>query len=198
MMLYSEKLKPFTAAHPCEAVAVDGARYRYILDGKDAVMCTCLGISYTRLAPQTGEEKTRIVVRKAYSHAERSAWRLLRLLVCRRQKTCLKSTKIWADRTRNKKARSVPIILPVRTLLFYLLIVPAISNFLSFIEAVIRETVLKKAGFLFGSFLVRADIDKPLLEATVAFINLLGNRTAGICQMQKIVFYEDESTAFQM
>ena len=34
-MLYSEKLKPFTAAHPCEAVAVDGARYRYILDGKD-------------------------------------------------------------------------------------------------------------------------------------------------------------------
>ena len=35
MMLYSEKLKLFTAAHPCENVTVDGARYRYILDGKD-------------------------------------------------------------------------------------------------------------------------------------------------------------------
>ena len=35
MMLYSEKLKLFTAAHPCETVAVDGAQYRYILEGKD-------------------------------------------------------------------------------------------------------------------------------------------------------------------
>lgn len=35
MMLYSEKLKLFTAAHPCENVTVDGARYRYILEGKE-------------------------------------------------------------------------------------------------------------------------------------------------------------------
>ena len=35
MMLYSEKLKLFTAAHPCENMTVDGARYRYILDGKE-------------------------------------------------------------------------------------------------------------------------------------------------------------------
>lgn len=34
-MLYSEKLQPFTAAHPCEEVTVDGAQYRYILEGND-------------------------------------------------------------------------------------------------------------------------------------------------------------------
>ncbi len=34
-MLYSEKLKLFTAAHPCETVSVDGVRYRYILRGKE-------------------------------------------------------------------------------------------------------------------------------------------------------------------
>ena len=33
-MLYSEKVKLFTAAHPCEEVTVDGAHYRYILEGK--------------------------------------------------------------------------------------------------------------------------------------------------------------------
>ncbi len=36
MMRYSEKLKVFTAAHPCSDMTVDGARYRYILDGKDS------------------------------------------------------------------------------------------------------------------------------------------------------------------
>ena len=35
-MLYSEKLKLFTAAHPCETVSVDGVQYRYILEGKAA------------------------------------------------------------------------------------------------------------------------------------------------------------------
>ena len=34
MMLYSEKVTRFTAAHPCQTVTVDGAQYRYILDGK--------------------------------------------------------------------------------------------------------------------------------------------------------------------
>ena len=34
MMLYSEKLKTFTVAHPCENVTVNGARFRYILSGK--------------------------------------------------------------------------------------------------------------------------------------------------------------------
>ena len=34
-MLYSEKLKIFTVAHPCRRITVDGAQYRYILDGKD-------------------------------------------------------------------------------------------------------------------------------------------------------------------
>ena len=33
--LFSEKLKSFTAAHPCEDLTVDGARFRYILSGKD-------------------------------------------------------------------------------------------------------------------------------------------------------------------
>ena len=34
-MLYSEKLKPFEAAHPCAFITVDGARYRYLLHGKE-------------------------------------------------------------------------------------------------------------------------------------------------------------------
>ena len=33
-MLFSEKLKRFTAAHPCETMTVDGARFRYVLGGK--------------------------------------------------------------------------------------------------------------------------------------------------------------------
>ena len=33
-MLYSEKLKLFTVAHPCENITVNGARFRYILGGK--------------------------------------------------------------------------------------------------------------------------------------------------------------------
>ncbi len=33
-MLYSEKLKLFTAAHPCETLNVDGAKFRYILSRK--------------------------------------------------------------------------------------------------------------------------------------------------------------------
>lgn len=33
-MLYSEKLKLFTAAHPCETVTVGGAKFRYIMSGK--------------------------------------------------------------------------------------------------------------------------------------------------------------------
>ena len=36
MMLYSEKLKLFTAAHPCNSITVDGVQYRYILCGKAA------------------------------------------------------------------------------------------------------------------------------------------------------------------
>ena len=35
MMLYSEKLKLFTSAHSCENITVDGARYRYIIKGKE-------------------------------------------------------------------------------------------------------------------------------------------------------------------
>ena len=33
-MLYSEKLKLFTAAHSCSNITIDGAQYRYILEGK--------------------------------------------------------------------------------------------------------------------------------------------------------------------
>lgn len=33
-MLFSEKLKDFTAAHPCKTVTVDGALFRYVLSGK--------------------------------------------------------------------------------------------------------------------------------------------------------------------
>ena len=34
-MFYSEKLKLFTAAHPCKTLTLDGAQYRYILSGKE-------------------------------------------------------------------------------------------------------------------------------------------------------------------
>ena len=34
-MLYSEKLKPFEAAHPCAYLTVDGVSYRYMLSGQD-------------------------------------------------------------------------------------------------------------------------------------------------------------------
>lgn len=34
-MLYSEKLPRFTAAHPCETMTVDGARFRYVLSGRE-------------------------------------------------------------------------------------------------------------------------------------------------------------------
>lgn len=34
-MLFSEKLKQFEEAHPCENITVDGAQYRYILSGRD-------------------------------------------------------------------------------------------------------------------------------------------------------------------
>ena len=33
-MLYSEKVTLFAAAHPCKSMTVDGAQYRYILEGK--------------------------------------------------------------------------------------------------------------------------------------------------------------------
>ena len=35
-MLYSEKLKAFAAAHPCEHITVDGVQYRYLLRGKES------------------------------------------------------------------------------------------------------------------------------------------------------------------
>ncbi len=35
MVLYSEKLKSFTAKHSCENITVNGAQFRYILNGKE-------------------------------------------------------------------------------------------------------------------------------------------------------------------
>ena len=35
MKMYSEKLAEFEAKHPCEEITVDGAKYRYILSGKE-------------------------------------------------------------------------------------------------------------------------------------------------------------------
>ena len=34
-MLFSEKLKVFEAAHPCETLSVNGARFRYLLCGRE-------------------------------------------------------------------------------------------------------------------------------------------------------------------
>ena len=35
MMLFSEKLKLFTAAHPAQMMTVDGAAFRYVISGKE-------------------------------------------------------------------------------------------------------------------------------------------------------------------
>ena len=35
-MLYSEKIKTFEAAHPCRTMTVDGAVFRYVLEGKES------------------------------------------------------------------------------------------------------------------------------------------------------------------
>lgn len=34
-MLFSEKVKEFEAAHPCETITVDGAEYRYVMSGAE-------------------------------------------------------------------------------------------------------------------------------------------------------------------
>lgn len=78
-----------------------------------------------------------------------------------------------------------------------LLIVFAVSGFFYSIKAVIGETVLKPTGFFFGGFFVHSDIYKSLLEIAVTLINLFGNRTTGICQIQKIVFYGYKAALFQ-
>ena len=56
--------------------------------------------------------------------------------------------------------------------------------------------MLKPAGFLFGGFFFHAGVNKPLLEIAVPFINLFGNRTAGICQIQMIAVYRDKAALF--
>ena len=73
----------------------------------------------------------------------------------------------------------------------------AVSGFFYFIEAVVGQTVFKPTGLFFSGFFVYADIYKPLLEIAVPLINLLGNRAAGICQIEMFVFYGDKSALFQ-
>ena len=41
-MLYSEKLKDFQVAHPCQSITVDGARYRYVLAGGEGAQTLVL------------------------------------------------------------------------------------------------------------------------------------------------------------
>ena len=35
-MLYSEKLKRFSAAHPCDTMTVGGAQFRYVFSGRES------------------------------------------------------------------------------------------------------------------------------------------------------------------
>ena len=37
-MLFSERLKGFQAAHPCQSITVGGAQYRYVLAGNDGAL----------------------------------------------------------------------------------------------------------------------------------------------------------------
>lgn len=41
-MLFSEKLKGFQAAHPCQSITVDGAQYRYVLAGNEGAQTLVL------------------------------------------------------------------------------------------------------------------------------------------------------------
>ena len=86
----------------------------------------------------------------------------------------------------------------VRTLLF--MCHPstlAVGGIFDFVKAVVRKTVFKQACLFFGGLFIHTDIDKSLLEIAVTFINLFGNRTTGVGQMQQIVFCRDKAAAFQ-
>ena len=41
-MLFSERLKGFQAAHPCQSITVDGAQYRYVLAGNEGAQTLVL------------------------------------------------------------------------------------------------------------------------------------------------------------
>ena len=41
-MLFSEKLKGFQAAHPCQSITVGGAQYRYVLAGNEGAQTLVL------------------------------------------------------------------------------------------------------------------------------------------------------------
>ena len=41
-MLFSERLKGFQAAHPCQSITVDGAQYRYVLAGNEGAQTLLL------------------------------------------------------------------------------------------------------------------------------------------------------------
>ena len=41
-MLFSEKLKGFQAAHPCQSITVGGAQYRYVLTGNEGAQTLVL------------------------------------------------------------------------------------------------------------------------------------------------------------
>lgn len=41
-MLFSERLKGFQAAHPCQSITVGGAQYRYVLAGNEGAQTLVL------------------------------------------------------------------------------------------------------------------------------------------------------------
>ena len=53
-MLYSEKLRPFAAAHPCRTIDVDGAQFRYILTGKPEGRTLEMWMDYVDALADTG------------------------------------------------------------------------------------------------------------------------------------------------
>ena len=57
--------------------------------------------------------------------------------------------------------------------------------------------MFKQTGFPFGSLLVHADVDKPLLEITVPFINFLSDPAADIRQVKEIVFNAEKTALFE-
>ena len=75
-MLYSEKLKPFSAAYPCRNITVGGAHYRYILagpEGGETLVFLNGGMNTLEMWMDYVEPLAR-------------DYRVLRLLVCGRQK----------------------------------------------------------------------------------------------------------------
>lgn len=57
--------------------------------------------------------------------------------------------------------------------------------------------MLQQAGFSLGSLFIHAGVKKPVFEKTVPLVDLFGNLTSRIGQIQEIVLCPEKSAFFQ-